>query len=96
MGDLLPLCGPQLIALDEWTRRRLRCFRLHQRKRGKSVTNFLRQLGLPADQAARIGSSGKGWWRLANSRPVKKALSNEWFSQQGLASLVLKYDSLQH
>jgi len=89
-------CRAQLIALDEWTRRRLRCFRLHQRKRGKSVADFLRHLGTPADQAARIGSSGKGWWRLANSRPVKKALSNEWFSQQGLASLVLEYDSLQH
>jgi RNA-directed DNA polymerase len=89
-------CRFELQCLDEWIRRKLRCYRLKQRKRGKSVADFLRQLGLPAYQAARIGSSGKGWWRLANSPPVKKALSNEWFSQQGLVSLVPRYDALRH
>jgi len=67
-------CRFELQCLDEWCRRKLRCCRLKQRKRGKSVTDFLRQLGAPAHQAARIGSSGKGWWRLSNSPPVKKAL----------------------
>jgi RNA-directed DNA polymerase len=81
-------CRFELQCLDEWIRRKLRCYRLKQRKRGKSVADFLRPLGLPAHQAARIGSSGKGWWRLSNSPPVKKALSNKWFSQQGLVSLV--------
>ena len=89
-------CRFELQCLDEWVRRKLRCYRLKQRKRGKSVADFLRQLGAPARQAARIGSSGKGWWRLSNSPPVKRALSNDWFSQQGLVSLVLKYDALRH
>jgi RNA-directed DNA polymerase len=89
-------CRFELQCLDEWVRRKLRCYRLKQRKRGKSVADFLRQLGAPANQAARIGSSGKGWWRLSNSPPVKRALSNEWFSQQGLVSLILKYDALRH
>jgi RNA-directed DNA polymerase len=89
-------CRFELQCLDEWIRRKLRCYRLKQRKRGKSVAVYLRQLGLPAYQAARIGSSGKGWWRLSNSPPVKKALSNEWFSQQGLVSLVPRYDALRH
>jgi RNA-directed DNA polymerase len=89
-------CRFELQCLDEWIRRKLRCYRLKQRKRGKSVADFLRQLGLPAYQAARIGSSGKGWWRLSNSPPVKKALSNQWFFKQGLVSLVLRYDALRH
>lgn len=92
----LAACRFELQCLDEWVRRKLRCYRLKQRKRGKSVADFLRQLGAPARQAARIGSSGKGWWRLSNSPPVKRALSNEWFSQQGLVSLVLRYDALRH
>ena len=92
----LAACRFELQCLDEWARRKLRCYRLKQRKRGKSVADFLRQLGAPASQAARIGSSGKGWWRLSNSPPVKRALSNEWFEQQGLVSLVLKYDALRH
>jgi RNA-directed DNA polymerase len=89
-------CRFELQRLDEWIRRKLRCYRLKQRKRGKSVADFLRRLGLPAYQAARIGSSGKGWWRLSNSPPVKKGLSNDWFSQQGLVSLVPRYDALRH
>jgi RNA-directed DNA polymerase len=92
----LAACRFELQCLDEWVRRKLRCYRLKQRKRGKSVADFLRQLGAPARQAARIGSSGKGWWRLSNSPPVKRALSNDWFSQQGLISLVLRYDALRH
>lgn len=89
-------CRFELQCLDEWTRRKLRCYRLKQRKHGNSVTDFLRLLGVPAHQAARIGSSGKGWWRLSNTPPVKKALSNEWISQQGLVSLVPRYDALRH
>jgi RNA-directed DNA polymerase len=89
-------CRFELQRLDEWIRRKLRCYRLKQRKRGKSVADFLRRLGLPAYQAARIGSSEKGWWRLSNSPPVKKGLSNDWFSQQGLVSLVPRYDALRH
>ncbi len=92
----LAACRFELQCLDEWVRRKLRCYRLKQRKRGKSVADFLRQLGAPASQAARIGSSGKGWWRLSNSPPVKRVLSNDWFSQQGLVSLVLRYDALRH
>jgi RNA-directed DNA polymerase len=88
-------CRFELQRLDAWIRRKLRCLRLKQRKRGKSATDFLPQLGVPALQAARIGSSGKGWWRLSNSPPVKRALSNEWFSAQGLVSLVLKHDRLR-
>ena len=89
-------CQGELQRLDQWIRRKLRCYRLKQRKGGKSVTDFLRQLGVPAYQAARISSSGKGWWRLSNAPPVKKALSNEWFSQQGLVCLALRYDALRH
>ena len=85
----------ELQRLDAWIRRRLRCYRLKQRKGGKSVTVFLRRLGIPPHQAARIGSSGKGWWRLSNSPPVKRPLSNEWFSIQGLVSLALKYAELR-
>jgi len=33
--------------MDEWTRRKLRCVRLKQRKRGRSVTAFLVSLGVP-------------------------------------------------
>jgi RNA-directed DNA polymerase len=89
-------CRFELQRLDRWIRRRLRCYRLKQRKRGKSIASFLRRLGVSPLQASRIGSSGKGLWRLANTRQLKFAMSVPWFAQQGLVSLVLKYDSLRH
>jgi RNA-directed DNA polymerase len=89
-------CRADLLRLDEWTRRKLRCFRLKQRKRGRSIAAFLRRLGVPALQASRLAVSGKGFWRLANTPQVNSAMSKNWFLTQGLVPLALKYDSLHH
>src|SRR6202171_443005 len=86
----------ELQCLDEWIRRKLRCYRLKQRKRGSSVAGFLRRLGVSVVQAGRLAVSGKGPWRLALTRQVNAAMSVEWFSRQGLVSLVVKYDALRH
>lgn len=86
----------ELGRLDEWIRRKLRCYRLKQRKRGRSVSALLRKLGVSASSAGRVGSSGKGPWRLADCPPVHRAMSIRWFHTQGLVSLVAKYDSFQH
>jgi RNA-directed DNA polymerase len=86
----------ELTRMDEWMRRRLRCYRLKQRKRGKSISGLLRKLGVSAASASRVGSSGKGPWRIADCPPVHRALSLRWFHSQGLVSLVAKYDSLHH
>jgi hypothetical protein len=82
--------------MDEWIRRSLRCYRLKQRKRGKSISGLLRQLGASAASPGKVGSSGKGPWRIADCAPVHSALSITWFHSQGLVSLVAQYDSLHH
>ena len=89
-------CRFALQRLDAWIRRKLRCYRLKQRKRGRSMSAFLRKLGVSAVSASKVGSSGKGPWRLADCPPVHKAMSNRWFHSQGLVFLVVKYDSLRH
>jgi RNA-directed DNA polymerase len=89
-------CRFELQCLDEWIRRKLRCYRLKQRKRGSSVAGFLRRLGVSAIQAGRLAGSGKGPWRLALTQQMNAAMSVEWFSQQGLVPLVVKYDALRH
>jgi RNA-directed DNA polymerase len=86
----------ELIRMDEWIRRKLRCYRLKQCKRGKSVAGFLQRLGASPSLAHRVASSGKGWWRLSLTRPVHQAMSADWFATKGLVSLVLKYDSFRH
>ena len=92
----LAACRFELQCLEEWIRRKLRCYRLKQCKRGKSVARFLQRLGASPSLAHRVASSGKGWWRLSLTRPVHQAMSATWFAKQGLVSLVLKYDSLRH
>jgi RNA-directed DNA polymerase len=77
----------QLPGLDGWVRRKLRCYRLKQRKRGKSIAKFLIELGVAELDARCVSSSGKGWWRLSCSPALHKALNNAWFKELGLVSL---------
>ena len=82
--------------MDKWIRRKLRCVRLKQRKRGRSVTVFLVSLGVPLWRARKLGGSGRGWWRMAKSPQASEAMSNQWFREQGLVSLAGRYLELQH
>jgi RNA-directed DNA polymerase len=83
-----------LIQMEEWLRRKLRCFRLRQCKRGRTVARWLRHLGVPQQQATRLASSGKGWWRMALSPQANQAMSKDWFCSQGLIDLLATYDEL--
>lgn len=73
--------------LDCWIRRKLRCYRLKQRGKCKSLSNFLMGLGVPEENARKTASSGKGWWRISNAPALKQAMSNAWFDKQGLINL---------
>lgn len=73
--------------LDSWIRRKLRCLRLKHRKGCGSISKFLMKLGVAEIEARKIGSSGKGWWRLSLTPAVHRALNNAWFKDQGLINL---------
>lgn len=87
-------CRFELQSRDEWIRRKLRCYRLKQRKRGASVSAFLQNPGVTPAQAWRLARSGKGWTRMSDTPQANQAMSLEWFRKQGLVSLVTTYDSL--
>jgi hypothetical protein len=80
--------------LDQWIRRRLRCFRLKQCKRTFTIMEFLKKLGISTNQAWRPALSGKGWWRISNTPQVNQAMSLEWFDKQDLFNLTLNYQRL--
>ena len=73
--------------LDAWIRRKLRCYRLKQRKTCRSIVKFLVALGNNRRDAWKVAKSGKGWWRLSIAPPVQYAMNNAWFDKQGLISL---------
>lgn len=73
--------------LDAWIRRRLRCFRLKQRKRKYSIKTFLQSMGVNQQDCWALACSDKGWWRKALNPIVHRTLSIQWFKSEGLFSL---------
>ena len=88
-------CKGHLRRLDGWIRRKLRCVRLKQRKRAKSIADFLQSLGVPEWNAWILALSGKGWWRKSAAPQADQAMSIAWFKAQGLVSLAERYAELQ-
>lgn len=88
-------CKSQLQRLDEWIRRKLRCVRLKQRKRAKTIADFLQSLGVPEWSAWILALSGKGWWRKSAAPQANQAMSIAWFKAQGLVTLAARYAELQ-
>jgi RNA-directed DNA polymerase len=77
--------------LDSWIRRRLRCYRLTQRKRSGPIATFLISLGIKAADAWLFAKSYKGWWRLSQNALIHRALPNAWFKGKGLISLEKRF-----
>lgn len=75
-----------MIDLDKWIRRKLRCYILKQW--GRSGYRRLRKLGIGRRGAWNIAKSALGPWRLSNNRTVCKGLSNKYFKDLGVPSLV--------
>jgi RNA-directed DNA polymerase len=88
-------CKSHLKRLDKWIRRKLRCVRLKQRKRAKSIADFLQSLGVSEENAWMLALSGKGWWRKSGTSQAHQAMSIAWFRDQDLVSLSQRYAELQ-
>lgn len=73
--------------LDEWIRRRLRCYRLKQCKRPSGIQRFLETLGCKQKLKGEIMAMGRRWWRNACSQPSHIAMNNAWTRREGLISL---------
>jgi len=71
----------QLGSLDGWIRRKLRCYRLKQRKKRWPIAKFLIESGVSQRNAWNIAKSGKGWWRLSATSELHRALDRAWFEK---------------
>jgi RNA-directed DNA polymerase len=84
-------CKSRLRDMDEWMRRKMRCYRLKQLKRRGTIIRYLVARGAPRDSAIPLASSGKGWWRLAGTPAVHTAMNNARLAKAGLRSLTDRY-----
>jgi RNA-directed DNA polymerase len=79
-----------LLELDSWVRRRLRCFKWKQWKRGKRRFAELRRLGVGKDLAAQTAGSSHGPWRISRSPALSIALPDGFLAALGLPSLSVR------
>ena len=70
--------------LDEWLRRRLRQVKWKQWKRYRTRRRELRSLGIPERAAREWAGSRKGYWRIAGSPVLQRALPNAYWAELGL------------
>nr|WP_269447532.1 group II intron reverse transcriptase/maturase [Caballeronia udeis] len=73
--------------LDEWIRRRLRCFFWKQWKSGRTRFQELIARGVNRNLAAQTAGSPHNAWRLSCSPALSKALPNRYFRSLGLPSV---------
>jgi len=81
--------------LDGWMRRRLRCLLWRQWQRPGTRARKLRALGLDADRARVSASNGRGSWWNAGASHMNQALPAQYFTHQGLVSLMGTHQRLQ-
>ncbi|KGE16578.1 group II intron reverse transcriptase/maturase [Paenibacillus wynnii] len=82
--------------MDAWVRRRLRMCLWKQWKNPRTKVKRLISLGMPKDKAYEWGSTRKGYWRIAGSPILSRALNNQYWEANGLKSLMDRYHSLRN
>jgi RNA-directed DNA polymerase len=70
--------------LDQWLRRRLRQVRWKEWKRYRTRRRNLVALGIPERKAREWAGSRKGYWRVAGSWILSRALPNAYWAELGL------------
>lgn len=73
--------------LDEWFRRRMRQIRWKEWKVPRARRANLRRLGINESFSHQWGNSSKGYWRIAGSAVLQRALPNSYWDDLGLFTL---------
>ncbi|WP_217712253.1 group II intron reverse transcriptase/maturase [Streptomyces sp. NA02950] len=73
--------------LDEWFRRRMRQIRWKEWKRPRTRQAMLRKLGISERLSREWGGTSKGYWRVAGSPVLARALPNAYWDDLGLRTL---------
>lgn len=81
--------------IDEWVRRRLRMCLWKQWKTWKSRLKNLEKLKIKRSSAIKVALSGKGCWRISLTPQMHRALGLAYWHQQGLISLLDRYEELR-
>lgn len=81
-------------ALDEWIRRRLRCYQWKLWKKPRRRARELQKAGVGPWLAYGVAYDGPGPWRVAGCPAMSRALPNAKLTQLGYHSLYERYQAL--
>lgn len=81
--------------MDSWIRRRLRMIRWKEWKNVKTKYKNLMACGVKKGKAWEWANTRKAYWRIAQSPILHKALGDQYWSNQGLKSLLYRYQTLR-
>lgn len=80
--------------IDQWMRRKVRCYRLKQFKRSFTIAQALKERGIPEFEAWGLAKCGRGWWPLSNTPQIHRLMNLKWIGKLGLKSFEEIYLSL--
>jgi RNA-directed DNA polymerase len=83
----------ELVKLDSWIRRRLRCVAWRQWKRGPNRYHELCRRGVGDELARTTAASPRGPWHISHCQALAYAFPNAYFAQLGLISLAAPHDA---
>lgn len=81
--------------LDSWIKRRLRMIRWKEWKKVKTRYKNLIKLGTDRAKAWEWANSRKAYWRISKSPIMHRTLGNQYWDNQGLKSLLLRYQTMR-
>ena len=73
--------------LDQWLRRRVRMYYWKQWKRARRRRRQLVRLGIHPAEVYKATRSHRGYWFMAGTSIVQRALDNGWLAERGVPSL---------
>jgi RNA-directed DNA polymerase len=73
--------------LDQWLRRRVRMYYWKQWKRARQRRRQLVRLGIHPAEVYKATRSHRGYWFMAGTSIVQRALNNRWLTERGVPSL---------
>ena len=80
-----------LIETDEWLRRRIRMCIWNAWKKSKTKVSNLIKCGINKYKAYEWGNTRKGYWRIADSYILHRAITNDNLRKAGYATLMGEY-----
>jgi RNA-directed DNA polymerase len=82
--------------LDKWLRRRVRLYYWKQWKNAHARRRHLTRLGIHPKEVYKATRSHRGYWWMAGSEIVQRALDNRWLEERGVPNITQQWVELHY